>query len=293
MFSLYGFQESIKNVYLLSKKYIKNNTISNTNDLKNYYLEFLFHHQPWHFVNKEKNVFISDNKIETSLQKNYQLNTELNDINQNKMVGNESYTVEEKSELKKLILSGYNLLVKNNKEIKYIFDLVIHSIFFRKTSLTAEGIPSYGGSSSNAMGTIWYSGYGKFNESDVAEFLLHELAHHLLFIDERCHAQFFYDKIILPENYAQSAILVKKRPLDKVVHSVVVSTEILLARSSFLKSDSVSIHPNSKIMLDKTLSSIDSVFNMKKLDHIITQRSIDILFKCQNSLREISLESCA
>jgi hypothetical protein len=159
-------------------------------------------------------------------------------------------------------------------------DLIIHSFFFRKTRVSGN-TSSFGGSSSTAIGVVWISGHGKLTKYDIAEFLVHELTHHLLFIDERCHQQFFYKEMQKKENYAISALLVRARPLDKVIHSIVVSSEILNSRRCFLGENSVSIHPNTQNLLQNTLNSIEDVRKMLNRDAVITEHTLDIINRCE------------
>ncbi|OGQ47496.1 MAG: hypothetical protein A3I05_02355 [Deltaproteobacteria bacterium RIFCSPLOWO2_02_FULL_44_10] len=282
MFSLFGPEESIKNVYKLSCKFFDENRITDTNSLKHYYLNFLSVHQPHQPINRSSIFFITDEEISNKLKKAYH-SSGLNDLNQQGVLG-QSMAPDERSQLIDLVGNGYEHLSRANPKLKALFDLVIHSIFFVKSHKGKLGAISFGGSSSTAMGTIWISGHGNLTKHDIAEFLLHELTHHLLFVAERCIAQFKYTEMILPENFAQSAILNRKRPLDKVVHSVAVSTEILLARRSFLPPVEIIIHPDSQTLEKQTLFAIDDVFKLKKLEKVLTPWTIDLLHRCKAAL---------
>jgi hypothetical protein len=55
------------------------------------------------------------------------------------------------------------------------------------------------------------------------------------------------DLLIL--NFALSAVLKKRRPLYKTEHSIVVATEILLARKNGLNSGKVTLHPETHVFL--------------------------------------------
>ncbi|MDC9613336.1 hypothetical protein PSI19_05425 [Xenorhabdus khoisanae] len=276
MINILGIDEIVKNVYLLSKKYIGKTPPSTIEDLKPFYLEFLEKHQPYQPINRRNDLFIHDNNIEVKLKKAYQPSS-LDDLNQQKMIA-ERHTEDERLYLHKIVQDGYNRLINSNHNIKHIFNLVIHSIFFMKTC-DKFNISSFGGSSSTAMGSIWISGHGKISVDDVSEFLLHELIHHLLFVDERCHDQFNYKEIIKPENFSMSALLKKRRPMDKVVHSILVSSEIVIARKEFLKSKEIIIHPDTETLRKNTLLSISEVLNMKNINCLITERVKDFILK--------------
>lgn len=49
-----------------------------------------------------------------------------------------------------------------------------------------------------------------------------------MFLDELRYSHYAYARILDPSTYARSAILNIDRPLDKVLHSIVVAVEILL-----------------------------------------------------------------
>ncbi|MCL6326118.1 aKG-HExxH-type peptide beta-hydroxylase [Pectobacterium polaris] len=281
MLSILGKQELVKNVYLLSQPFLGDKLVTNIHELRPCYLEFIQKHQPYQPVNVSENIIVVDDEKINALKNAYQPG-ELDDLNQLKMIGGK-HSVEKYRELSELIIKGYNQLSSSNADVKLIFDLVIHTIFFRK-STNEFNTASFGGSSSTAIGSIWISGHGDLTYHDVAEFLLHELTHHLLFIDERCHEQFNYQEIVKPENYSMSALLGKRRPLDKVVHSILVSHEILNARRNYLESDMVTIHPATDILKNNTINSIAEILAMKNLDDLITKRTRGFLLKAQDNL---------
>lgn len=281
MLSILGKQELVKNVYLLSRKFLNGQPVKNTDDLRPFYLKFIQKHQPYQPVNVGEDIIVVDDKKINALKNAYQPG-ELDDLNQLKMIGGR-HSTERYRELSELVRKGYIQFSSSNSDVKLIFDLVIHTIFFRQSTheLTTS---SFGGSSSTAIGSIWISGHGNLTPHDVAEFLLHELTHHLLFIDERCHEQFNYQEIIKPENYSMSALLGKRRPLDKVVHSILVSHEILNARRNYLESDMVTIHPATDVLKRNTINSITETLAMKNLEHLVTKRTRDFLLKAQDNL---------
>lgn len=283
MLSILGKQELVKNVYLLSRKFIGEQKVTNIVDLRPFYLDFIQAHQPYQPVNVSGDIIVVDEEKINALKKAYQPG-ELDDLNQVKMIGGR-HSPERFSALSELVRKGYIKLSSSNADVKLIFDLVIHSIFFRE-STNERQTSSFGGSSSTAIGSIWISGHGELTAHDVAEFLLHELTHHLLFIDERCNEQFNYQEIIKPENYSTSALLGKRRPLDKVIHSILVSHEILNARKHYLEPCRITIHPPTDVLKKNTINSITETLAMKNLDNLITQRTRDFLLKAQENLNE-------
>jgi len=281
MLSILGRDEIIKDVYLISRSNPNLGTVKNIDDLRPFYLDFLKKHQPYHPINESNTIIVSNEDSVNALRLAYQPSA-LDDLNQVKMIG-DKHSPEKYEELSALVKNGYDHLVECDLDVKLIFDLVIHTIFFRKSAINSN-VSSFGGSSSTAIGSIWISGHGKLTKYDVAEFLLHELTHHLLFVDERCHEQFNYKEIIKPENYSVSALLGKKRPLDKVVHSILVSHEILNARKKFLTVGNVTIHPPTNILRENTKRSISEILELNNLDNLITQRTKDFILSARENL---------
>lgn len=144
---------------------------------------------------------------------------------------------------------------------------------------------AFGGSSSGGIGVIWISGYGELDQNSIAELLLHELTHHQLFIDECCHAHYDLAEIIKPENFSISAILNKRRPLDKVVHSIIVATEILLARSRFLRQQETKLHGHSEVLMNKTVTAIGETMGMPNINKLLTERTREMLARALSCLK--------
>lgn len=91
-----------------------------------------------------------------------------------------------------------------------------------------------------------------------------------MFIDEIRYSHYNYGAIVDKSTWARSAILNVPRPLDKVLHSVVVATEILLLREQCLGHPiRPAVHPPTQIMVCQlldALSSMEEILN-KMSDH--------------------------
>ncbi|TSJ81272.1 MAG: HEXXH motif-containing putative peptide modification protein [Candidatus Cardinium sp.] len=286
MLHVLGIEETIKNVYMLSKKFMKRKHISNTYELKPFYLKFLKKHQPVQPIPDTLSIsFIADTiGIWTQLNPESSGNA-LDDIHQQSMIG-EAYSTDEQAQHLEALKLGYLHLTESNTELKALFDLIIHTIFLRKSRTIDQHI-SFGGSSSAGIGLIWISGHGALDRADIAELLLHELTHHQLFIDERCHMHYNYAALCKPENFSSSAILNKKRPLDKVVHSIIVATEIILARNKFLTQQETKVHATSKDLMAKAVAAIKETMRMANINELLSERTRKMLEKAEASLSAI------
>lgn len=166
--------------------------------------------------------------------------------------------------------------------------LVITTIFSTPSKLAG------GGSTSAAIGCIWVNLRKHWQEQDVIEFLVHETTHNLVFLDELCYKHYDYEEISKKENYAWSAILNKPRPLDKVFHSIIVSTEVLLFRNEILSHPNNScLHPPTDVMLEQTKYSISYIKNNPRLCSCLTARAHELLDICENKLKSIVFSKVA
>ncbi len=224
--------------------------------------------------------FIEDESILKANTKIFNVDTHLNDI-QNQV---EQYTFD-KNELER-VYTLYQRMIKKAQEkvpgFKEIFYLAMSSIFYAKSN--AAG----GGTTSAAIGILWCDHRENWSELDFIEFFVHELTHTCLFLDERRFVHYTSIKEIeREENYAYSAILNRKRPLDKVVHSIMVATEIVLLRENVLGHPvSPKLHPPSQRIIKNTLIAIESA---KAKRAFLTARTLNLLNICQNHLENINV----
>jgi hypothetical protein len=278
MYSLIG-TKNIENVYSLSATKSK---INDEKDLKLAFLSFLEDFQP--DVPKPKNHHINiidDEQIEDRLAKLYAIKSKLNDKAQEEIIKG-SFSKEEKQPKIRITTDALQTLKTKSKEFYSFLELIIHSVFFREADKAA------GGSTSSGIGVIWLNTRDTLTAFDVAELFVHELAHNYLFIDELCNKHYNYNKINENRNYAISSILKTPRPLDKVVHSIIVSSEIILSRKSFLGENNVKIHPKTEQLIEDTNKSIKSVFEMPNLEELVTPRVVELLTNCTNQINKFS-----
>ncbi|BAP15630.1 hypothetical protein AS19_27790 [Alcanivorax sp. NBRC 101098] len=284
MYHLLGMDENVRNIYKAVFPHIgQGREINTIDDLRLPYLEFLRKQQPQCPTNFDDNPFITDIDIESQLASSYSEGS-LDDLQQSNLIG-ESYDNRNKKSRISFSAIALNQLMEKDSNLAALFKLVIHSIFTKKYSSENGTRGTHGGSSSGAIGAIWITVNEGINEIDLMELFLHELTHHLIFIDELNYPQFNYKEIKKKENYAYSAILNLSRPLDKVVHSIVVATEIVLAREHILSSSQErKIHPSTEKMKEDIYKSIESIEALKNIESILKPRAFDLLDHCLQSL---------
>lgn len=235
-------------------------------------------------VNRAEDCFILDPAIEDELVRAYSFNNALDDLRQTRIIG-KPYEMKEKRrriDFAREALARFKAL---DPLLAAIFDLAIHSIVVRPSN-REHGRMSYGGSSSAAMGTIWLSLGPQITQDDLVEMLLHELTHHLLFIDERNFAHFDYPALREKHNLAFSAILNLMRPVDKVFHSIVVAAELLLGRERFWpQGHATRVHPASDKMRADMQSALSSLYALPNATTLIKPRGHAILARVAECCR--------
>jgi hypothetical protein len=280
MFYLYGSEFCVKTIFLLAST-IKYKPIQSVSDLKENYLLFLknicANCLPNQSTDSDQFCFnteriktmamkYEDDGILTDLKSHIDLDTPLSSMR----------------EALNRVQQGKSLITKINPSLTEILDLTIHTLFYSRSAYSG------GGSVSDAPGVIWCSVRRNWTDIDIAEFLVHELTHNLVFLDELCYQHYSDLSAIADEkNYAKSTILNKQRPLDKTFHSLVVAHEVLSYRKEAGESEDPRVHPNSAKMLascKETISSINSVIDNNSL---VTPRFREILSKVEGSLKQL------
>ena len=176
----------------------------------------------------------------------------LDDKNQDKVIlDKEDSHINEKADL---ICRALEKIVDLCPQHAVLFDTIITDIFILPSSIAK------GGSTSQAIGVMWANPHVDYSLHDVMEMLLHEFTHHALFIDELRYSHYDYSVITNQSTWATSAILNTARPLDKVLHSVVVSMEILLLREHYLGHPThPRVHPPTSILHPQLVNAIASI----------------------------------
>jgi hypothetical protein len=180
------------------------------------------------------------------------------------------------------ITEGQNVLNEVNPLLREVFDVVIHTLFY------ARSPESGGGSVSSAIGVIWCGNRRHWSTQDIAEFLVHEFTHNVVFLDELCN-QHYCDlrDIAQQENYAFSTILRRLRPLDKAFHSLVVGYEVLRWRQEADEPPHPIVHPSSKQLRQGCLETIQSIRTVMMRRHLVTERFHAVVERIADDLRSL------
>ena len=277
MYKSYGISTTIKNIYALSAPFVESGErLETISDLKPSYLRFLRSIHP-EFPIRADRMFVRDRLEIAAFSRAFSASS-IDDLQQEQMVNAD---VDEKLyQLNANLVSLALVEIQNvNPELRQLFDLAIHTVLFCPSGENSEGRSAHGGSSNKCIGLIWLNLKATTSIRDVVEMLIHELTHTLIFIDELTTAHFEYGNLTKKPYWALSSILKRQRPMDKVVHSIIVSMEILHARKTYLPktNDPVIIHPDSSSLTMNVRNSIESVLSHPLLNDVCKPRSISFM----------------
>lgn len=280
MFFTYGLKENIKTITALSQWASPGLKINNLVDLKSGYERYLKKSQPRMDAHERLDPeFVTEYERIEHYASFFSLKSSLNDRNQETVIDRPNTEHIQRTWELQSALSNLGTIAP---DLHQIFSLVINYVF------CAPSKQAGGGSSSAALGAIWCAHRAAWTEKDMMEFFVHELAHNLLFLDEYRYKHYpDYPAMARPENFARSAILCIPRPLDKVLHSVVVATEILAFRCRVLgHPENPGLHPTSGKLLDNTRRCLSSIRAIPNLDALTTARAKEIIARCEQIAEE-------
>lgn len=278
MLTITGFDDVVRNVYRMSNDDAK--PPATLGELRQAYLGFLSSSRFEAPVNLTHDLVVTDPEKQRLLAAAFSSGA-LNDLDQANIIGS-TFDEDDLQQKGRAVKQAVAELRSLSPALDGAFSLTIHTLMIKGTNRLANGTAAHGGSSSNAIGTIWLSVDDSLTQADLVELLLHELTHHLVFIDEYNRNHFNYDLIASPENFALSAIRGTMRPLDKVVHSIIVAAELASARERLFQHDEsqVAVHPDTETILKDTIASCESVLQLRNLTELLSDRTIELVTAC-------------
>lgn len=225
MYYTLGFKKNIDNcIKLISTK--ESGKFTSLIDLKSALGRYIDEVQPQSKIPNqidELPVLITDSEHKAVLAQGFSIRSKLNDLSQASMI--ESLVFFDEEKYKEKIYTAISALESQNIELATLIKIIFRYLLFGKSS------KAHGGSTSNALGILWVNPSDKWTIQDYCEFLVHEVTHQLLFLDERVYGHYSqYPQISKKENFAFSTILKRSRPLDKVIHSYFVGKNVLQYR---------------------------------------------------------------
>lgn len=188
-----------------------------------------------------------------------------------------------RSQAMERVLDGVGHIAHVDPGLARTFTLYIHTLFYQRSNTSG------GGSVSSAPGVIWCVPRRTWSQNDISEFLVHDLAHNVLFLDERRFGH-YWDHTRLAHNstFALSAVLRIPRPLDKVFHSLVVANEVLAFRQENGEPVSPVVHPPSGELISACEATIASIKAVTANVELVTPRFLEVIGAIENHVESMA-----
>lgn len=281
MYFTKGFRENVETISLLSRPHAQGE-LRDFKALKRAYQNYLASIQPGLPVSRSEDIdFNNDPEDLKEFARAFNEESDLRDIKSSLLL-RDFGDAPRKLETAR---AGYRRIQERYPELGLLFRLAFNTIF------SLPSAEAGGGSASSAVGVLWVNPRATWTEVDVVEFLVHELTHNLVFLDERRFSHYVdLKKAVDKENWALSAVLGRLRPIDKGVHSLIVATEILLLRDKHTgHDDRYRVHPPSDVLREKALRCADSLLSLKNRAELCRPRFIELTLMCRERLESLSL----
>lgn len=267
MYYLLGFNELIKTLYTLSIPYAQDKSISKENlrfALREYYSYF----NPKNPINKKEEIILIDE--ESDIAKYYM------DLFGLDLATQQTEGFRDIDETKKLILKGYNLISQKENQLIQLFNLVVDNIFITTKVKDSGSAPI-----PTANNLIWIQPPKTCCISDIEELLIHEFTHLLLYLDEQCYGHYQTpERLFENSTWIASAIRNEKRPINAVVHSILVSYEILMFRIKHQIEENVNgLHGNNERLSYQIRNSLNELLNKPDSYNLLSKRMKFLLGK--------------
>lgn len=266
MYRLIGINQNLETLLVLGRAAGDENEILSCARLKEAYHLYLRRHQPAVTLPPSGRLRLTaDPAITAPLIELFGQTSKLNDLNQTSAIespiGGDAEWIVSRAQDALAALGGLD------PTLHQLFSVVINYCFF------AGSTRAGGGSSSGAIGCVWMNPRQHWTMQDFCEFFVHELTHNLLFLDERRFLHYpSYEALKDERNFAYSSILNRPRPLDKVVHSLIVASEVLAFRlEHFNPGARTFLHPSTVRLGTGIAKTIESLRELPR--SIMTDRA--------------------
>lgn len=280
MYTLYSAQEIIDNVLVLANPYIDNINLLTEKSLKSAYINWLSVIQP-HCPIIEKNTLVySDKSVDARFSKYFTKEFRVADVD----IATQEMMYPDPLDRKLAIESALSKISEYDDTLYSLLMLTMNTIFCvtdKRNGGTSVN-PSYIG-----VMCAHYDMYAE--EMAIPELLIHELAHNFLFLDEHRYGyytsyQYLEDKKTYVDSYYNKKII--KLPFDRVLHRMVIFTEILSLRDQYLGHATMKTqHMCTEEMLEVSRWYIAQIDNNEAILSIMKPRCREIYEKIKDFLK--------
>lgn len=278
MFFLVGPRQLLETAVLLGSRFREPGTV-NRETVRRAFLRFLWDYQPDVPHSDERDTeFVSDPARTRRLASLFRL-SRTDDIHKNVIeedrIGESTWGLE-------VARAAFLRIRQEHPAYSELLTFQTRFVF------SAPSKVSRGGTSSAALGVIWSDVRKKWSLADVYEFFIHENTHTSIFLDELRYRHYsrLAENVLDRSRYKVSAVLDVQRPVDKALHSLVVSTEILAARQSWLgHPKSPRLHPRTDQLLLQAQASLEALAT--DASRAIMPRGRDLLEMCRTRIADV------
>ncbi|NEC86240.1 HEXXH motif-containing putative peptide modification protein [Streptomyces sp. SID12501] len=286
MLHLFGVEENLKTVTALAYPFLGRNQAVTPASLKQAYREFLNTVQPSvPSETADEPCYVQRTSRVMEYLDVFSADSSLTDTRYRfgEVVTDSPLIAEDAQNSLDWVKSSASSLAQRHEAFAAVYPIAVNAVFQAPSGMAG------GGTTSGAIGVLWVDPRMSWEDRDLEEFLIHELGHTLLFLDE-CRFGLFtsYPELLKQDNWVTSAIRKTVRPLDKAYHSAVVATEVLLAREEFLGHPSSAVlHPLSPQLAQGALRSIQDIDRPPTKD-LLTSHALEILHHCRDEVERLA-----
>ncbi len=283
---LTGYRANIETISLLSQPHAEASGLRDFASLKKAYQNYMASIQPHLPQSRLDDIeFNADPADLNRFAAAFNEESNLRDIQYSLMTGD----FKDAPEKLQVMKDTYAVIQQRHPELGLLLKLTFNTIF------SLPSAEAGGGSASSALGVLWANPRSTWREVDLIEFFVHEMTHNLVFLDERRHTHYVdLQQAIRKENWAQSAVLGKLRPIDKSFHSLLVATELLLFREKITgHDDAYRVHPPSSVLRESALRCAESLLTLKNRDELYRPRLVELAVLCREKLESLSVPAAS
>lgn len=274
MYYLLGLERNLETIAVVSKNFLQQSSKEiSFGDFKEAYFKFTQYLNPC--IPRPSTLheicFVADEDLTNRLTGFF-----IEDVGSEKHVsGYQFQKICEKISLERkftLIKKALDFYQKNNQDCSFLTNLLFSYIcLIQSDNVICATTPK-------ALGLLLMDAK-EWSTWDICEMFVHETTHQLVSLDEYRYEH--YSNILelnKIDNYALSAIRKCKRPLNKVVHSIVVAYEILEYRNQLAEFNvTINVHPATKILIEQIKESIKSINCIKHINELLMPRARSII----------------
>jgi hypothetical protein len=278
MYFLKGPEASLQNIVVLAKPYLNEGTPLSLASLRVAYERYLEAQQPGVPVSRaERAVFVRDLAERERLSQWFRRSAAESDQQHPVAHDDQDADID--------MVEGYRQLRAAEPALGPLFDLATTLVFV----MTAPQLPG-SGSSFDTIGLVYVNPTPAWTIQDVAECLVHEFAHTLLYIDALRHVHHpDYRLLDRPENVAETAITGRRRSMFFAFQSFLIAVEILSLRQQHpsLCGHRTGIHGPTHQLLRTAAATYDSCVHHPNIDQLASPRLKELLFKAKARLDQL------